>query len=51
VIFSLGSVPSLNIVVHFTEADSAKTEPKNHAARWEEVFGRDLKRVHDKEAI
>lgn len=49
--FPLRGIPGLNVVVHLTEPDCAKTEPENHAAGWKKVFGRDLERVHDEKAV
>ena len=51
VVFSLWSVPSFNVVIHFSKTDGAKPEPQNHSSWWEKVFRWNQECVHDEKAI
>lgn len=49
-IFTLGSVPGLDIKVSFTMGNSSESEPEKESSNGEEVLRRDEKSVNQKEA-
>jgi hypothetical protein len=48
-VFTLRSIPGLDIKVSFTMGNSSKSEPEEESSNGEEVLGRDEKSVNQKE--